>query len=230
MVEDAVDFADSYSRTSRLSVNLSKMEAKTRNGTSHSEAGKLGFEKSKQTLALLKQQRITEYNVDPVCCKQCGQSIPYLERVKIFCSTSCSATFYNAKRKVSVFCLGCSSPIIGDSQRKFCSIKCQKSAIRRENIQKWKDGKDSGWNGKTVQLKSWLRDFLIKESGSKCSLCNWGTQNPFTKTVPLQIHHKDGDAKNCDSENLQVICPNCHALTSNFGRRNKVSSRKERYA
>ena len=31
------------------------------------------------------------------------------------------------------------------------------------------------------------------------------------------MHHIDGDCTNNKMENLQLLCPNCHSLTSNFG-------------
>ena len=45
----------------------------------------------------------------------------------------------------------------------------------------------------------------------------------------LQIHHIDGDATNNKEQNLQVLCPNHHAMTEHFGSRNKNSTRKYRY-
>lgn len=46
----------------------------------------------------------------------------------------------------------------------------------------------------------------------------------------LQIHHIDGDATNNKEENLQVLCPNHHAMTEHFGSRNKNSTRRYRYS
>lgn len=44
--------------------------------------------------------------------------------------------------------------------------------------------------------------------------------------LPFQI---DGDCYNNNLTNLQVLCPNCHAMTENYGRRNTKSTRKKRY-
>ena len=30
--------------------------------------------------------------------------------------------------------------------------------------------------------------------------------------IPLELHHKDGDHFINDFDNLQILCPNCHAL------------------
>ena len=36
------------------------------------------------------------------------------------------------------------------------------------------------------------------------------------------MHHIDGDCTNNKIENLQLLCPNCHSLTSNLGILNKT--------
>ena len=60
---------------------------------------------------------------------------------------------------------------------------------------------------------------LVNLRGHKCENCHldkWQGQN-----IPLQIHHKDGDHYNNTLENLQLLCPNCHAQTENYAGRNK---------
>ena len=66
----------------------------------------------------------------------------------------------------------------------------------------------------------------------KCQKCGWSERNPVTKRIPLEIHHVDGNYRNCKEDNLEVLCPNCHSLTPNFGSLNKegrgeMSSRKK---
>jgi hypothetical protein len=41
----------------------------------------------------------------------------------------------------------------------------------------------------------------------------------------FQIDHIDGDASNSFIENLRILCPNCHSMTSTFRNRNKNSVR-----
>ncbi len=34
--------------------------------------------------------------------------------------------------------------------------------------------------------------------------------------MPLELHHVDGNNKNNNITNLQILCPNCHSMTTNF--------------
>lgn len=49
-----------------------------------------------------------------------------------------------------------------------------------------------------------------------CGLTEWQGQK-----APLEVHHIDGDELNSVLENLQVLCPNCHALTNNYKGKNQ---------
>lgn len=50
------------------------------------------------------------------------------------------------------------------------------------------------------------RRYAIAKYGHKCQRCGWDK-------VPevLMVHHRDGDRSNNSYENLEVLCPNCHA-------------------
>lgn len=74
-----------------------------------------------------------------------------------------------------------------------------------------------------------IRKRLIKESYKehKCEMC--GLTHWKNSLIPLELHHIDGNRYNCLLENLQVICPNCHALTSNYRGKNTAQSQKNRF-
>lgn len=84
------------------------------------------------------------------------------------------------------------------------------------------------------QLKDWtnykissgLKKHLIKHAGHICDRCkNTHWQNAL---IPLEVHHIDGDRKNNALENLQLLCPNCHALTENYrGRKQGCKTNKK---
>ena len=58
----------------------------------------------------------------------------------------------------------------------------------------------------TTSLKNRLIKEGIKEQ--KCEICGY-TEN-------LELHHINGDPTDNRLENLQILCPNCHAKTNNF--------------
>lgn len=50
----------------------------------------------------------------------------------------------------------------------------------------------------------------------RCGLTKW-----LGQPVPLELHHKDGDRTNNRLQNLELVCPNCHAMTDNYRGKNK---------
>lgn len=79
-----------------------------------------------------------------------------------------------------------------------------------------------------TRVKSNLKKKLINDRGHKCEMClntEW-LEDP----IPLELHHIDGNPDNNKEENLQVLCPNHHAMTEHFGSRNKNSTRRYRYS
>jgi hypothetical protein len=64
----------------------------------------------------------------------------------------------------------------------------------------------------TYKLKTrLLREGLKEHRCESCGLAEW-----LGATIPLELHHRDGDRSNNDALNLQLLCPNCHALTGNY--------------
>ena len=90
----------------------------------------------------------------------------------------------------------------------------------KEWLKDWKNGKEDGLSG-GFALSKRIRRYLFDKYDCKCQLCGWGEVNEYTGLVPLQVHHLDGNCLNNSENNLQLLCPNCHSLTENFGSRNK---------
>jgi len=61
-----------------------------------------------------------------------------------------------------------------------------------------------------------LRKRLINEGLKKCACENCGLTVWQGKQIPLQLHHVNGNRFDNRIENLQILCPNCHALTDNY--------------
>ena len=54
----------------------------------------------------------------------------------------------------------------------------------------------------------------------KCECC--GLTEWLGQPIPLEVHHKDGNAHNNVIENYQLLCPNCHAQTDSYRGKNSA--------
>jgi len=54
-----------------------------------------------------------------------------------------------------------------------------------------------------VRLTKTLKNKVREKHNNKCTICGNEKDN-------LQIHHKDGNFKNNDLQNLILLCKNCH--------------------
>ncbi len=127
-------------------------------------------------------------------------------------------------------CINCNKKLTS-KQYKYCSNKCQLIYQSETFVKRWKNGEVSGLNNDGT-LSAYIRTYLLKKFDYKCQKCGWSQKHPITNLVPLEIHHVDGDYRNCKEDNLEVLCPNCHSLTPNFGSLNKegrgeLNSRKK---
>ena len=78
---------------------------------------------------------------------------------------------------------------------------------------------NSGWTSHNI------RNRLLKEGIKeyKCECC--GNSEWMGKPIPLELHHLNGIHTDNRFENLQILCPNCHAQTDNYS--GKVMSAQE---
>ncbi|MBV7339743.1 HNH endonuclease [Chloroflexi bacterium TSY] len=68
-----------------------------------------------------------------------------------------------------------------------------------------------------------LKNRLLRENvkAHQCERC--GNSTWLNAPIPLELHHKDGDRTNNLLRNIELLCPNCHALTDNYrGGKKKV--------
>ncbi len=122
-------------------------------------------------------------------------------------------------------CLNCYKDIV--NRNKYCSLECQKDYEYKSYIEKWKRNDVDGQRGK-YQLSMHIKRYLFEKYNYKCCECGWNKVNPYTKKIPLEIEHIDGNYLNNNEENLKVLCPNCHSLTSTYKGANMNSGRKMR--
>lgn len=71
-----------------------------------------------------------------------------------------------------------------------------------------------------------LRKKLLREGLKEyiCESCLNTTWNNVP--IPLEVHHKDGNKNNNDIDNLQLLCPNCHALTDTYKGKNTTKHKQ----
>ena len=131
-------------------------------------------------------------------------------------------TFNKGKGKK---CLNCEQPTKGKGE--YCCKECRKEYKQSQLIKKWKNGEISGCD-KNGDIREFLKKYLFEKTNYKCEKCGFDEKNPYTGKPIIQIHHIDGDCFNTKEENLQVLCPNHHAMTENFGSRNKNSTRTDK--
>ena len=113
-------------------------------------------------------------------------------------------------------CGFCGKPI--PNRNKYCDNLCQSRAQRKKKVEEGKAGPKA------------LKSFLVETKGRKCWSCN--TEEWMGQPIPLELEHIDGNSENNSLDNLEILCCNCHALTSTYKNKNKGNGRhyrRERY-
>lgn len=123
-------------------------------------------------------------------------------------------------------CLKCEK-LTARKTYKYCSNQCQADYQYNKYIEEWLDGKIDGGTSSGI-VSSHVKRYLREINKDKCEICSWSKVNPFTGIVPLEADHIDGNHKNNKIDNLRLICPNCHSLTSTYRALNKGNGRSWR--
>lgn len=204
-----------------------------------SEVGKLGrLAATKGLAAYHKQARLDAIEKwKGKTCPACGDAIPFEKRSNKFCNRSCAAKHNNLgvarnvspESRIITGCAFCGANISRRTRYDliFCNNKCSAEYRHKEFITKWLAGKETGTK-KSGGFSSHLKKYLLEKHQGQCSQCGWHELNPYTNKAPLEIHHKDGNSQNNTEENLVLLCPNCHSLTSTYRALNAGHGRKER--
>ena len=83
--------------------------------------------------------------------------------------------------------------------------------------------KEYGVSSHRLKLKL-FEDNIRDKKCERCNLSEW-----LGLPISLELHHIDGDRSNNNFDNLQILCPNCHALTPNHsGKKTRKAQVAER--
>lgn len=176
-------------------------------------------------------RRLREYNLKPTECLECHTLFFDKTKVKMFCTSSCSAKYNNRGRGLkrckhrshrsavskTTFCLFCNS-INLNKKSKYCSQECNIEHKYRIKIENWISGLPIG--------SASAKNLLIRTHGYTCNHCGISEHNH--KPLTLDLEHINGNSEDNSPENLCLLCPNCHSQTSTYKGKNKGNGRHSR--
>ena len=136
---------------------------------------------------------------------------------------------YEYYQKTETICVICGKTFtkMAKDNMDCCSNTCRGKYKFNEFVKNWKDGKESGIVG-SYGISARLKHYLLEKYNYSCSKCGWSERNPYTNRIPLEVEHIDGNFQNNSEENLTILCPNCHSLTSTYKGANRGHGRKAR--
>lgn len=131
-----------------------------------------------------------------------------------FCSLKCSAVYRGKTRSAALLpntvCDFCSTNFYrSESKRKtksglvFCSRSCKDSAQNMNN-ERFSNMWPSHYK---IDGSSDYRRIALRSKELKCERCGYDEHGEI-----IQVHHMDHDRNNNSIDNLELLCPNCHAI------------------
>ena len=176
-----------------------------------------------------RNRKIDYLKTKKAVCIDCGTEVHInifnsLKKAKCSnCSLKHKSSFeYNKDiKRVSgkYICLNCGKEM--DKKAKYCSVQCQVDFKKNEIIKKIESGDI------TLDFR-YYKKYLIEKYGEKCMECGWNKKNNYSNTIPIELEHVDGNCENNKLENLKLLCPNCHSLTSTYKHLNVGHGKRKR--
>lgn len=158
--------------------------------------------------------------------KDCPRCSAMHNKPGIYCSRKCAnvrswSEETNEKRR---------KKLLQWSQSDLNKENLQKAKVRSKQVneQRWREIRSK--TDTTNLGRVGIRKKVLNEQGGKCNCCSldkWLEQD-----MPFELNHIDGNNTNNKRENLEMLCPNCHALTPTWRGRNNnfnINSWKSNY-
>ena len=152
--------------------------------------------------------------------KECPKCLKQHNKNGVYCTMSCanSRTWSEEDKK--------KKSISGKNSDKVKTANANKpkEVYERITATKKKKHKEMILNAEYGDLSfESLRFRVLYEQNGCCNNC--GLDEWLSNDIPLELEHKNGDNKNNNRSNLEMLCPNCHALTDTWRGRNKTNKR-----
>jgi len=149
-------------------------------------------------------------------CKKCGKDFEPIKGLINYCSLECrnSRSWSEDDKKKKSISAKNSDKVKKANSNRPDDFWVKITETRRKNHKK----KILEAEFENLSFNS-LRFRILYEQDNKCNRC--GLNEWLGQELVLELEHKDGNNKNNDRSNLEMICPNCHSLTQTWRGRNK---------
>lgn len=159
-------------------------------------------------------QKYTKEILEPIV-KECGSVRQVLKRLGL---KEAGSNYQNIKTRIKMFGIDTSHfhGMLWSKGKTWSKTKDLSSKLVEYSTY------SSGLPVSTNVLKKQLLKLGYKDY--ICETCNNTEWNG--EKIPLELHHINGNRFDNRIENIQLLCPNCHALTDNYRGKN-MSARGE---
>ena len=152
--------------------------------------------------------------------RQEGKSYKEISEVTGLCKSTISYHIGDKKgRAEKKPCRSCGNLII--NSKTYCSKECWINHLSNNRAIRLEDGK--------LSTNNTIRKALSQRDGDKCSKCGipplWNNEK-----LILHVDHIDGNSDNNSSENLRLLCPNCHSqLETSKNKKHRKDTKRNKY-
>lgn len=152
------------------------------------------------------------------CAAGCGNPVFARSKRAKYCSVQCALARYGDRKP----CPACGA-VVRTKKKIYCSLQCHHDYWFKQRCELLESG-----TYPVTMYSNFIKKYLLKRLGAKCSKCGWAERHPVTGKVPVEVEHIDGNWQNNTLENLTLLCPNCHSLTPTYRALNRGRGRAER--
>src|SRR5579884_239111 len=118
------------------------------------------------------------------CLIGCGNAVFSGSPKAKYCSLECAKRRFEQRRGNCAKCGAKLKP----HQYKYCSLRCQRAYQFEQRVAQLENGTYA-----TYTCSQFIRRYLARRLGEKCTRCGWAERHPTTGRVPVEVEHIDGN-------------------------------------